>query len=262
MSLNAPVHQWKGQRVWIIGASSGIGRATAVLLHRLGAKVLVSARNQTALLDLSLECPGMQVYPMDITDTQQIQRVSLDIMAKGAVHRLCICSGHYEAVDIPTWNAETIEQHMMINFLGPAKLLQFMTPFLLRQAGANIPTHVSLVSSIAASRGLPKALAYGPSKAALSHFTEVLYQELKDKGIGVSLIHPGFVDTRLTQKNAFHMPALLTPNDAAQAIVKGWERGRFEIDFPRRFTVTLKLLRLLPYALYFPLVKRITEPSA
>ena len=111
---------------------------------------------------------------------------------------------------------------------------------------------------MAGFRGLPNSLAYGPTKAALTHLAETLYLDLQDHGIGVSAIHPGFVQTPLTAQNQFHMPALMRPEDAALAMIRGWERGRFEMHFPRRFTGWLKLLRLLPYRLYFPLVKRAT----
>ena len=117
---------------------------------------------------------------------------------------------------------------------------------------------IAFVSSVAGYRGLPKALAYGPGKAALIHFAECLYLDLVPKGVGVWVINPGFVSTRLTAKNDFAMPSLLTPEQAAQSIIDGFRRGVFEIHFPKRFTCVLKLLAKLPYAFYFPLIRRIT----
>jgi NAD(P)-dependent dehydrogenase (short-subunit alcohol dehydrogenase family) len=111
---------------------------------------------------------------------------------------------------------------------------------------------------VAGFRGLPQSLAYGPTKAALINLAETLYLDLQPHGLGVSVINPGFVETPLTAQNDFHMPALLTPAQAAQAIVQGWSRGEFEIHFPKRFTRVLKLLRLLPYRLYFPLIRQAT----
>jgi short-subunit dehydrogenase len=110
---------------------------------------------------------------------------------------------------------------------------------------------------VAGYRGLPQSLAYGPTKAALINLAETLYLDLHRKGIGVSLINPGFVQTPLTQGNAFTMPALLTPEQAATAILKGWAQGAFEVHFPKRFTLCLKALRLLPYRAYFALIRRI-----
>ena len=118
--------------------------------------------------------------------------------------------------------------------------------------------HLSLVASVAGYRGLPNALAYGPSKAALQHLAETLYLDLRPEGIGVSVINPGFVATLLTAGNRFNMPALLTPEQAAQAIVHGWAKGRFDIHFPKRFTLWLKLLRHMPHSVYFAAVQRAT----
>jgi len=133
-------------------------------------------------------------------------------------------------------------------------VLDPVLPTLLKQGGG----HLSLVASVAGFRGLPKALAYGPTKAALNSLAETLYLDLSPQGIGVSVINPGFVATPMTAHNDFSMPALLTPEQAAQEMISGWEAGAFEIHFPRRFTLWLKLLRHLPHALYFPAVRRVT----
>jgi short-subunit dehydrogenase len=114
---------------------------------------------------------------------------------------------------------------------------------------------------VAGYTGLPNSLAYGPTKAALTHLGEVLYLDLKGKGIGVSVVHPGFVATPLTAQNTFHMPALITPAQAAQAMLQGWQAGEFNIHFPKRFTRVLACLRLLPYRWYFPLVRKFTGLS-
>jgi short-subunit dehydrogenase len=118
--------------------------------------------------------------------------------------------------------------------------------------------HVSLVSSVAGFRGLPKSLAYGPTKAALINLAETLYIDLRGEGLGVSVVNPGFVQTPLTAQNNFHMPALISPAQAATEIVAHWEKGRFEIHFPKRFTRWMKLLRILPYTAYFKAVSRFT----
>ena len=106
---------------------------------------------------------------------------------------------------------------------------------------------------------MPNALAYGTTKAALTHFGEALHLELAPLGVGISVVAPGFVETPMTAVNDFRMPAVISPEQAAQAMLAGWARGRFMIDFPRRFTLWLDLLRCLPYAWYFPLVRRLTR---
>jgi short-subunit dehydrogenase len=149
---------------------------------------------------------------------------------------------------------EDAVRHMQVNYVGALNVLDAVIPQLLIQGSG----HISLVGSVAGYRGLPNSLAYGPSKAALIHLAETLYLDLKGRGIGVSIINPGFVETPLTSRNDFEMPALLTPQQAALAILKGWAAGAFEIHFPKRFTLGLKLLRILPYRIYFALVGRAT----
>jgi short-subunit dehydrogenase len=125
-------------------------------------------------------------------------------------------------------------------------------PLLARNGGGGLV----LVSSVAGYRGLPKALGYGPPKAALIHFAETLFLDLRSRGVGVWVVNPGFVATRLTAQNDFRMPALMTPEAAAEAFLAGMASGRFDIHFPKRFTRFMKLLRLLPYSLYFRLAAR------
>jgi short-subunit dehydrogenase len=133
-------------------------------------------------------------------------------------------------------------------------MLDAVLPVLLKQGAG----HLSLVGSVAGYRGLPKATAYGPTKAALINLAETLYLDLQPLGIGVSVVNPGFVETPLTAQNSFRMPALITPEEAAQEMVKGWEQGRFEIHFPKRFTLWLKAMRHLAYRPYFAAVRRST----
>ena len=145
-------------------------------------------------------------------------------------------------------------RHQEVNYAGALRVLDAVLPLLLAQGQG----HISLVSSVAGWRGLPNGLAYGPTKAALTHLAESLYLDLQDRGLGVSVINPGFVATPLTAQNNFQMPALMTPDQAATAMLKGWAQGAFDIHFPKRFTLWLKLLRLLPYRWYFALVRRFT----
>jgi len=127
-------------------------------------------------------------------------------------------------------------------------------PMLLSQRSGGI----AIVSSVAGYSGLPKALVYGPTKAALINLAESLYMDLSPAGIDVYLVNPGFVKTPLTAENDFTMPALISAQAAAQATLAGIEAGRFEIHYPRRFTGMLKFARLLPYRLYFAAVRRMT----
>ncbi len=145
-------------------------------------------------------------------------------------------------------------RHVQVNYVGALNLLDAVLPPLRRQRRG----HLSLMASVAGYRGLPQSLAYGPTKAALINLAETLYLDLQPVGVGVSVVNPGFVDTPLTANNGFRMPALLTPEQAAREIVQGWERGAFEIHFPKRFTLWLKALRHLAYGPYFAAVRRST----
>ena len=144
------------------------------------------------------------------------------------------------------------EDVIAVNFNGAMRVTASVLPHL--QTGSGI----AFVASVAGYRGLPKALCYGPGKAALIHFAECLYLDLEARGIGVWVINPGFVQTRLTAKNDFAMPALQSPEQAAEAILAGFSTGSFEIHFPKRFSRLLKLLAILPYRWYFPLIRRFT----
>lgn len=259
MSLNPKLSEWTGKTVWLVGASSGIGRALAHALHGLGARVVVSARQQALLDEFVLEHPGAQAQALDVMDDDALLAATKAIVRSHGAIDLCLyCAGYYKPMSATAFDLSDALRHLDINYIGALKLLNALLPQMLLQAHQGQGGHISLISSVAGYRGLPKALGYGPSKAALSHLAEALYLDLNGLGLGVSVVHPGFVETPLTAQNDFKMPALQTPEQAAQAILKGWASGVFEIHFPKRFTVALKLLRLLPDRLYFPIVQRAT----
>jgi NAD(P)-dependent dehydrogenase (short-subunit alcohol dehydrogenase family) len=252
--MNPPIRHWQGLRIWLVGASTGIGRAAASALHARGARVIVSARQASALNDFVAQHPGAQALPLDSTDRAAVAVAAQGLLADGPLDMVVYCAGVYQPMRATDFQLDVMLQHDQVNYVGALYVLDALLPAMLaRQQG-----HISLISSVAGFRGLPRSLAYGPTKAALTHLAETLYLDVHELGMGVSAIHPGFVQTPLTAQNQFHMPALMTPEEAAEAMIRGWERGRFEILFPRRFTTWLKLLRLLPYRLYFPLVRRAT----
>jgi len=256
MALNPPVSRWLGQRVWLVGASSGIGRATAAALHAQGAQVLVSARDAAALQSFVQAHPGSQAWPLDVTDVQAVRHVAEAIWAQGAVDRVVFCAAHYRASRAQGGDLDDWLRHNQVNYVGALHLLHAVLPHLLTQP-LERRGHISLMASVAGYRGLPNSLAYGPTKAALINLAEALYTELRPLGVGVSVVNPGFVETPLTAQNRFAMPALISSEAAAQAMLKGWERGAFEIHFPRRFTLGMKLLRWLPDAAFFALTRRL-----
>ena len=267
MALNPALRDWRDKTVWLVGASSGIGRATASALHAQGATVYVSARNAPALQEWAAQHPGSDTQghiravalPLDVTDAKAVQEAARVVGTRKPIDLVMYCAGHYRELRAQDFSLEEMIKHQQINYVGALHVLNAVLPAMQARATAGAAGgHVSLVSSVAGFRGLPKSLAYGPTKAALINLAETLYLDLQPLGIGVSIINPGFVETPLTAQNNFAMPALITPEQAAQAILSGWARGDFEIHFPKRFTRWMKLLRLLPYRWYFPLVRKLT----
>lgn len=251
--MNPRLATWEGRRVWIVGASSGIGRATAAALHARGAVVHVSGRDAQALHAFTQQHPGALAVPVDATERLQVADAARQVLRDGPLDLVMYCAGHYRPMRATSFDLAQALRHQEVNYVGALHVLDAVLPPLLARGG-----HISLVASVAGYRGLPNSLAYGPTKAALIQLAQILHLDLHPLGMGVSLVNPGFVETPLTAQNRFRMPGLLTPEQAAAAILGGWARGRFEIHFPWRFTLWLKLLRLLPFGLYEKLVLRWT----
>ena len=256
--LNPPIRAWRGLRVWLVGASSGIGAALALELAGRGARLALSARRPAALADVARRCAGADgpplQLPLDVTEAQDVQAAHDHLLdAWGGVDLVVWLAADYAPMRADAFDLATARRTMDTNlalFNGLAVLL----PTLRRQGRGAL----AIVSSVAGYRGLPRALVYGPTKAALNNLADSLYLDLRPLGIGVHLVSPGFVDTPLTAGNDFSMPGLLAPAEAARALLEGLERGSFEIRFPRGFTLAMRLLGLLPHRLYFALVRRYT----
>ena len=249
---------FSGKRVWVIGASSGIGEACAKALIQSGAKVALSSRREQRLITIaSLGEPGQTlVLPLDVTDDAQFKTGYTSILnAWGGVDLLLFVSGVYMPLRADSFAIEIAEQTINANLLGPMRAVALVLPEMLKAHEG----HIAIVGSVAGYSGLPKALAYGPSKAAIINFCETLYYDLLPQGISVHLISPGFVATEATAQNDFEMPALISAEEAATEILSGIQKGEFDIHFPKRFSRFLKFLRILPYPLYFWIVRRFVK---
>jgi len=253
--MNPKISNWQGKRVWLLGASSGIGAALGQLLLARGAHVAFSARSVERLNSLMSGAEHAMLVPCDAADEASVRGAWDQLLAAwGGVDVAIYLAGDY--VPMRAWDLDTAKVRRMIdvNFTGAVSFAACVVPQLLHQSAGQI----AFVASVAGYRGLPKSLIYGPTKAALINFAEALYLDLKPKGIGVRVINPGFVATPLTAQNDFAMPALLSPEQAAEATLRGFAGSGFEIDYPKRFTRMMKLLAHLPYRIYFPLVRRLT----
>lgn len=242
-------------RFWIIGASAGIGRATALALAEQGAKLCVSARDEAALQSLVAELKGQghSYATCDVTDLQSIQTAYAELTQKDEIEGVIYFAGMYEPMGWDAWDLDTNLRTLDVNLAGSFRLIDVLRPDMDR----GVIRRLILTGSVAGYRGLPKALSYGASKSALNYMAEALRLDVEKIGTKIQLICPGFVKTRLTEKNTFAMPCRITPEEAAEAIVKGIEKGSFEIHFPRRFTYFMKLLNLLPHSLYYALLRRL-----
>ena len=245
-----------GKRFWLVGASAGIGRNLALRLAEEGAAVVVSARDEAALTALVSEMKPVQTpsgghaaLRCDVTD-RAATRTAFE--AAGKLDGLIYCAAAYEPMSAREPNAAALESIMDVNVSGALRVLAACVPAFWRRGSG----HIVLFGSLSGYRGLPDAWGYGASKAALMHLAENLRCDMRGSGVKVQICNPGFVATRLTDKNTFAMPFVMTPQAAAERIVRGMAGRRFEIAFPFAMAAGLKLLAALPRWLYFALMAR------
>jgi len=255
--MNHLIKDWHGKRVWVVGASSGIGRATAELLLQKGATVAVSARNQAALDEIVATYPNAVALAVDVSEPNSLQAAYQQFCAGQALDVYLHCAADYQPMRAWEMDSARMLRSMAINYGGVLHGIDVVLPdFLSRKQG-----RIVVIASVAGYMGLPKALAYGPTKAALINLCESLYLDLKPRGVDVQVVNPGFVATPLTANNDFDMPDLMTPEQAAAALVDGLQSSGFEISFPKRFTSGLKLIKRLPYGLKLRLLAKIESAS-
>jgi NAD(P)-dependent dehydrogenase (short-subunit alcohol dehydrogenase family) len=249
---------------WVTGASQGIGEAVCLRLAADGWTVIASARSQDKLADLAArakDLPGRIVaWPLDVTDAEAVATAVPAIIAEhGPIALAILNAGTYLADNAETLSDETLRPTIDLNLISVARCVSaLLAP--MREAGKGQAGkgHVQVVASVSGYRGLPNAVSYGASKAALINMAESLKLDFDRFGLTLQLVNPGFVETPLTDKNEFPMPFLISAETAAERMVAAIRSRRFEVTFPRRFTFMLKIMRCLPYALYFPLMRRIT----
>ena len=254
--MATPIKNWNKKKLWIIGASFGIGRSLAEILAKEGAQLILSGRTETALKALkdSLPMNNHIVSPLDVGDEENLSKV-FDHLKGDSIDIDCIiyCAGTYHPGAFLEGSIVDFEQILDTNFMGAVRLLHVVES----HYSKNKPCQIVFVGSVAGYSGLPNANVYGPSKAALLNFCEGMKVELEHKGIDIRIVSPGFVSTRLTDKNQFPMPFIISPEKAARYIIKGLETYAFQIDFPKKMSLFLRFLRLLPYPFYFWFARKI-----
>jgi len=237
---------------WLVGASRGMGLETGRLLIERGWKVWLSARNPQHLEAAAAQI-GARALALDATNRASLSIAARRIFAESAPQLVMLNAGDYRPMPLGEFDVELFEKLNRVNYLAAVYLLDAVLPLMRASGGGQI----LLNASAAGYRGLPLAGPYSAPKAAVINLAETLAPELETWNIRLRLINPGFVRSALTAQNRFPMPFLIEPDVAARHIVDGIGGRSFEITFPKRFTLLLKVLRCLPYRLYLRLAKRL-----
>ena len=241
------MRDWAGRRYWLVGASEGLGRALAMKMSRCGCELVLSARSAERLEALAAELPGRaKVLPMDVTDMESVEAA---VAAAGEVDGLVYLSGVYWPMPAQRWDAAQAVQMLDVNFTGAVRVLGHVVPAMAARGSG----HVVITGSLSGFRGLPGSIGYGSAKAGLMHLAESMRCDLQGSGVEVQLANPGFIRTRLTDKNDFRMPFLMEPEEAAERMFAHMSGGSFAANFPTLFSLLFRGANFLPDALYYRL---------
>jgi len=243
------VRDWNGKRYWIVGASAGLGRSVASEISKTGAEVILSARNEAELRELAATLPGpVSVVPMDVSDPDSVARAAEQAHAPDGMVYL---AGVYWPMPAGEFDGEKAAAMLDINLTGAASVLGHILPAMIaRDSG-----HIVFTGSLSGFRGLPGASGYGASKAGMMSFAETLYADLRKTGVDVQLVNPGFVKSRLTDKNEFNMPFIMEADDAARIFVDHMQGDGFSRNFPWHFGALFRLSQFLPDGIYYRLFR-------
>lgn len=239
------MRQWQGKRYWLVGASEGLGRDVALILSRAGAEVIVSARSAERLSELVALMPGKASYvAVDVSDRKAVEAAAAQI---GPLDGMVYLAGVYWPMKSTEWDNEKAEMMADINFLGAQRCVGAVIGPMLAQGHG----HIVLTGSLSGFRGLPGAIGYGASKAAVMHLAESMQSDLRLSPIDVQLINPGFIKTRLTDKNDFNMPFIMKPEDAAREFVDHMNDDGFKKSFPMLFSWLFRVSQFMPDWMYY-----------
>lgn len=235
---------FSGKTFWLIGASEGLGRALAKQLGAKGAHLVLSARSTERLASLCEDLPSARALPLDVTDIKAVRQAAEEI---GAIDGLIYNAGAYDPMPATEWNSDAALVMCDVNFIGAMRVLGEVVPKMLRAQRGDI----TLIGSLAGYSGLPSSIGYGASKAALISLAETMRHDLRGTEIVVRIVNPGFIKTRLTQKNTFKMPMLMSPEAAAARVVRAMGKNRLRTDFPAPFSWFIRALVYLPDLLMY-----------
>ena len=236
-----------GKRYWLVGASEGLGRELARQLSGLGVRLVVSARTEKRLEALSAMLPTkVDAIPMDVADVNSVK----DAIGRiGHIDGIIYCAGLYTPTGPVNWDPERVEEMADVNFNGALRVLGRIVPQFLKQNEA----HIVIIGSLSGFRGLPRSIGYSSSKAGLMHLAECLHADLRHTKIQVQLLNPGFIQTRLTEKNDFTMPFLMKAEYAAARCIVAMQKNGFQYNFPLLISLILRGANFLPASMYYKL---------
>jgi short-subunit dehydrogenase len=239
------MRDWQGKRYWLIGASEGLGKALAEKLSRMGAEVIVSSRSEDALANVVDGLHGKASYQViDISDDDSVKEAA---KAVGEIDGVVLLAGVYWPFGAQDWDADKAVAMANINFTGYMRVLGQVVPAMVaRDAG-----HIVITSSLTGFRGLPGSIGYTASKAATMSLAECMYADLRKTGVDVQVANPGFIKTRLTEKNDFKMPFIMEPEAAAVAMFDHMNTTNFKTSFPMVFSWVFRVSQFLPDWAYF-----------
>lgn len=242
------MRELKNKRYWLVGASEGLGRAIAHRLSGVGVRLVLSARSEDRLHDLAGELPATaEVVPLDVSDREAVEAASAKI---GEIDGLVYLAGVYWPLGAKEWDNEKNELMADVNYVGAIRTVGAVLPDMLGRGRG----HIVLTGSLSGFRGLPGAVGYGSSKAAVMYLAEAMHADLRGSGVDVQVINPGFVKTRLTDKNDFEMPFIMEPGEAAERYVRHMQSRRFKRNFPALFGALFRASQFLPDAVYYRLL--------
>ncbi len=236
---------WQGKRYWLVGASEGLGREVAFCLSRAGAEVIVSARSEDRLKALVADLPGKASYvTVDVTDRAAVEAAAAQI---GDLDGVVYLAGVYWPMKSQEWDNEKADMMGEVNFLGASRVVgSVIKDMVAKNAG-----HIVLVGSLSGFRGLPGAIGYCSSKAGMMALAESMQADLRTSPINVQLVNPGFIKTRLTEKNDFNMPFIMTPEDAAKEVFEHMNTDHFKKSFPMVFSWVFRASQFMPDWMYY-----------
>ena len=239
--------EWSGKRYWLVGASEGLGRELAKVMSRAGAEVIVSARSENRLKSLVAALPNKASHvAVDVTDMEDVKRAAAEV---GAIDGLVYLAGVYWPMKASEWDNENATQMAEVNFLGASRVVGEVIGSMIDKGAG----HIVLTGSLSGFRGLPGAIGYSASKAGVMALAESMQADLRTSPVKVQVVNPGFIKTRLTEKNDFNMPFIMEPEAAAEAFFAHMNTGNFKRSFPMLFSWIFRASQFMPDWMYFRL---------